>query len=1368
MAFANTLKIPYTIYGGLSTATNGGINTLSGFTCKLTSFRCIPTLTDPTFNYISSDNFIWDFGDGTRATTASASHVYNYPGVYNITLLAYDSGGNEHLSTEVKQVSVSDFWPDRLTIGGPSITQTVNIPSNIVNATQSPIMIERRNTRQLHAALSGDEYTVNLYASGSNSFDRSTMLSDKWLHLDKTWSFYEATTADNGKQQLNSITSIKTTSQDVYFRVYEKFQTQWIERVPLSALSTYPEAVFVGTSGTASFFYGDTLPILTDEPIFAFCTLDTSKVPEYRELLKGKLYNQLHANDIHFPTLHNRLELAIPLRVRYRAAKSLTFTSAGLKSLPFSPIKWQNIKSSFFVDLLDIDDNITMNYPDLSGKQAVSGTAISTDTFVTTLSVVSGNSAVLSASTATELLSANFYRNTEFSLPHSIDSKFTGTVIPYATGDNVHLVGECKLYTEPNFSKDTVMFGIVNRDTSELNIGKFHDVYVLGEHNISVSKDINFTKKPISDTFIVNPSIAYFHTASSYTDDSVMGFFCGTEIDSISATNTYTAITSTISLSTINDGVDSDIPRDTPDIVDKYHNGGSTKQFIPSYIGISKDRTAWITLSASGIVMEVSVPELRLNKSYTSPSPTVEKILRISENLTYNTVTGKVPDQLYESPIGTYSVFEPTIVDADISNNLWVGFTNPISGSVRKYNINANASDNAGVETANYDIFKIAVGPLLAALLDALVALYGSEQEVANRINETTGSSSRDNAIRIILSLFGYNLDGIIHDYKTSNNNQLAATITFDHKYTIPTDIITTNKGECWISTKDTDPGADTSLTVSTGTVSALSAGIDTIKYALSASVTNILPGHVINIEGFTPVSGYNGKFLVQARDEVAKIITVKPFRGKVNNLPSATAVTTTGKLTAWTDHVYKTNSLGTVTHDITGFYEPGYICTDKHQNLWVAHDVNTITKVTTAGEISTSIKVLDSSTTNLYASAGSAYMYTVSSDMLHLGGITFDTYDNMYVINSYEGRVYRIPVNNPTLSSSWKISDSLIVSTDNTAIMPAGRHVARGDWNGFRWLNKFDNTVGVSTVSGHVTVNIYPSGGKYAIAKINEDFDPIETVKSYRMQPVLVDNGKVLFDDLYGSAIGSISSAPDSLGRVTYEKIANFTDNISDPSTCNIKALYSMCEMTDLNITKYDFDYSGGLHRIMNLVSIPHKKLWGQRSRFDRDFETFGTQNSAYGINLGAVIDTSTYYVTAGVPIVARQLFNNQHKKVNTMYVSGATTNKNYAVSVSALSSYPLSSYNKAWGWGLGDNIDSSDISNYFTFYEFTPVFSDIQLEGVIDWNNSQTTISENISSYDDWFGDNKIADTLIDYELRRGLGLFNPKISAADTGIL
>ena len=87
MAFANTLNIPYTVYGGLSTGANGGVNTLSGFTCAMTKFRFIPTTSNGVFDYISSDNFVWDFGDGTISTSPSAEHIYSYPGVYNVSLL---------------------------------------------------------------------------------------------------------------------------------------------------------------------------------------------------------------------------------------------------------------------------------------------------------------------------------------------------------------------------------------------------------------------------------------------------------------------------------------------------------------------------------------------------------------------------------------------------------------------------------------------------------------------------------------------------------------------------------------------------------------------------------------------------------------------------------------------------------------------------------------------------------------------------------------------------------------------------------------------------------------------------------------------------------------------------------------------------------------------------------------------------------------------------------------------------------------------------------------------------------------------------------------------------------------------------------
>ena len=239
MAFANKVRIPYTVYGGLSTGYNGGVDTLSGFTNKLTTFRFVVSRAHPSFNYISSNRVLWDFVYGTQSTNTSATHIYHYPGYYNVTLVAYDSAGNEYLSTTVNQLSVSDFFPDRLNVVNDYF-DTINIPVNIKNAVKVPITIERQNTHQLHRSLSGNKYTINLYASGSESYDKSFLPNTKWGHLDKTWSFYQTTTADNNTIITVPVSAIETTTEKIYYKTFTKFGKQHIERVPCAEVPNVP------------------------------------------------------------------------------------------------------------------------------------------------------------------------------------------------------------------------------------------------------------------------------------------------------------------------------------------------------------------------------------------------------------------------------------------------------------------------------------------------------------------------------------------------------------------------------------------------------------------------------------------------------------------------------------------------------------------------------------------------------------------------------------------------------------------------------------------------------------------------------------------------------------------------------------------------------------------------------------------------------------------------------------------------------------------------------------------------------------------------------------------------------------------------
>ena len=117
-----------------------------------------------------------------------------------------------------------------------------------------------------------------------------------------------------------------------------------------------------------------------------------------------------------------------------------------------------------------------------------------------------------------------------------------------------------------------------------------------------------------------------------------------------------------------------------------------------------------------------------------------------------------------------------------------------------------------------------------------------------------------------------------------------------------------------------------------------------------------------------------------------------------------------------------------------------------------------------------------------------------------------------------------------------------------------------------------------------------------------------------------------------------------------------------------------------------------------MDLLSIQHKKLWGDRSKYDRDFDKYGTvENSSLGINLGTELDATTYTVSAGVPFVAQQLFNRQYRIINPMYLSGSNTDPGYDSSVGMLKTYPLSSFSPNWGWGLYNDTTGTDIIKYY-----------------------------------------------------------------------
>lgn len=278
------------------------------------------------------------------------------------------------------------------------------------------------------------------------------------------------------------------------------------------------------------------------------------------------------------------------------------------------------------------------------------------------------------------------------------------------------------------------------------------------------------------------------------------------------------------------------------------------------------------------------------------------------------------------------------------------------------------------------------------------------------------------------------------------------------------------------------------------------------------------------------------------------------------------------------------------------------------------------------------------------------------------------------------------------------------------------------------------ETSAGTITLAGSsVPFDILSYDEFYGIRKFNEDFDMSATIKSYALQETIAGS-TVLFDDIIGQIVGDATSSPNDVGKSMYEKISNYVDNHSNIDTCNIDKLYSLCQKLDIPIEDYNFDYPTNIKRIMNILSIAYGRLRGGRNLYDREFQP--STVVAARQNLGNRLNTSTYELSAGTKLVISERHSNQYEIFDV--VPNGVENV-----------YPvreLSAFNYKTPFDL-----------HYKLYEYVPYFDNTQLDGVISWDDTYTTLNENISSIDVWLGDFGTVETILDYELRRGLELIN-----------
>ena len=1289
-------NIPFTI-------TAGGLGTgnLSAWTNKLTQqqFEVTKNTLANNFPWITRDRFIFDFGDGNSTTvnTFSAAHVYNFPGIYTVSIFGFTSAGETVKSTQTLSVTAGDFIASRLENNTVLNNGQVIIKSSDKN---NEIKINRFDSYQIDEAYGDEPYTLFLDVSGSPSkyVNVKDKFKFKWRHTEKTWSLFQKTTADNGALVYTETDNVSSTNDKIYIKKDDGGNY-------VRALSSDDNSVFVGTSGEYVFYFKDDEAKAKDSflPNIIFAYQLNKNIPEPEDIARGNL------SPVDNPYNIGRTKpVTIPVSVRFNPGQQLFLSPAGVPDITFPSQKWERINTPFVTTILDRDNQNVLTFPVLTLSSA---NVVSYDNLAAS-DMTLNKVYITLAKSASDTLSASFHPNTDDNIGSSLNGIFRGSFIPYeSTTDPVTAKYKVRVVNESFFDAD-ISFGVVGRSVAVSGDNQKSPTHLVPR--VIIQNDFDTGEETIStgtiNTFSVSAQTLtgeQFATAVAPVSGSTVqkrGYIGDIRNDivniinqdagEITLTPSNVAVENPINLrniSILDDGTNLDLltySRNRLSAINSYTTipQGTFLLVVPAAVDDNSgdidnviDKLGVTSLAVDGSYnLWIALHDTNLIARYNTTLKKIDRLLQgrdSTSSVTYD--LSSYANNVTLSGFGGYNPEEPYALDCDKNDNLWVAYSNPLCAALKFFTVD-----------------------------------------------------------------------------KSANIFTLTKEVAMDPGTSI-TDVAVDSENKAWFATYDQ---------VRTGAThtSTLTASVENGDFKFEASDTTLstISGE-IEIDKIFIVRGYfygakpfNGGYLIKSVAADKSSWTVHTHPDDVNSLPSdADAKYEVQFQFANSDTVgYVTNDPSdTTVTKVSGFYNPSHITFDNAKNIWLTHDVSTVEEIRDVTYDKGNRLLID--TTNLSpASGNTAIDYETKQ---YLTGLASDFSNRVWAINNQKRNITFLPTRNLTLSSVSVIPNSV----DHEY------YQSFGDWTGYRWYNKYANLGGAAVLSGTNTFTVNPTGGAYKLRKIEENFDPSETIKSYRQQDFLLDFD-IFFDQFMGGIVGTADSDPNELGNKIYEKIANFVDNHVDTETCNIDKLQSIAKQINHRIDRYNYNYPASVKRAMDLLSISHSKLWGGLSKFDRDFNTQNTDRAGVAVNLGNKLSVESYIVSAGTPIVINELFNDGYRKVNTMQVSlhsSLTANAVYDSNTELYSQYPLSAYQTNWGWGINTALSGLQISAYNNFYEYNAVYNDTVLDNVIDWNNTNNTLNRSSSGLSVWDGDdNSIINLVLEHEIRKGLDLFQDTVSA------
>lgn len=671
-------------------------------------------------DFYSNNTIIWDFGDGTNYTGASAKHFYKAPNKYNVSASIFDKNGNVHTVNLSETLTAKNVFPDYIYLHplNPS-GRTYNLKSGKAS---SPIIVTRYNSWQNENSLKENNYTINLYASGckSDHLTLSAYYSQKYSHLKPYHGFVNVSLNSDNYIQTKIVESTKTNSVSVYAVPYNTgyIDNNWDIKFNFY---NYPieNSSFVGSSGTNHNY--DYVYFLDQKPsegvniIYASFNSKNIKDIDVEKNNLEKTYQNYDQGYLNLPWS------AQIIKSIFNSASTIRITSNGISTegsnttvgkisgqliYPFDiyPIKWSNSNIPFVLTFKDDEDYTVKTYDSITkfhtGKfnNELNDLNLKLVKFVdqdpfsefVTLSVVELNDAIFSKN----------YKVPEY----SNSPYFAGIVnLPYES-KTVAISATIKVQ-DTQVKKIYPIYGFL----SQIGVSKIKRIEKINIFDNCNTNELDFYYKKELSTF-TNTSTANVHIC--YCPLNVLDetkenrvFILDADNEKIYKTDVFGNIISTINLSNI---LYLKNENEAPITISLLNEFGVAS---PVWCSSDKNGNAYVTLADNISAIKINYETDIVSQIYAPPLENIElydkelygltskKIKTI--NFENNIVSIKDSNKLvtisetandYQAFAGENTII-PSSIDLDNENNVYVAYTHPLSNFIYKYKNNGEVSN---------------------------------------------------------------------------------------------------------------------------------------------------------------------------------------------------------------------------------------------------------------------------------------------------------------------------------------------------------------------------------------------------------------------------------------------------------------------------------------------------------------------------------------------------------------------------------------------------------------------------------------------------------------------------------------------------